>query len=78
MESLQRRLAKAMCADDSFAALSGVVRTLAEQGTPREALYEELERLRSALRHHGRDDQDDIILDVMDLLTGFCAPHARI
>ena len=78
MELLQDRLGKSLCADDPFAALSTVVRALVEEGESREALYEELERLRATLRHHGRHDRDDIVLDVMDLLAGFCAPQARI
>jgi hypothetical protein len=47
-------------------------------GYPREALYEDLKRLLLDLRRDGRDDLEDEVMDVMDVLVGYCAPSARL
>lgn len=47
-------------------------------GRSREALYEDLKRLALELRRDGRDDREDAVMDVMDVLVGWCAPSARL
>lgn len=44
----------------------------------REELIEIFERYRTVLRDRGQEDLEDDLLDVMDLLDGWCAEHARI
>ena len=48
------------------------------EGQPREELLRELETLRGALRDMGREDLEDDVLDVMDFITGWCAPSSRL
>lgn len=57
-----------------FDALYNVVVTLRAQGTSADALMETLEALRSQVT----DEQEDILLDVMDCLVGWCAAHMVI
>lgn len=47
-------------------------------GTPRQQLLAEFEELRTELRSAGRDQDDDVVLDVMDFVAGWCSPHARM
>jgi hypothetical protein len=44
----------------------------------REELIAIFERYRTVLRDRGQEDLEDDLLDVMDLLDGWCAEHARI
>ena len=48
------------------------------EGQPREELLSELETLRGVLRDMGREDLEDDVLDVMDFITGWCAPSSRL
>lgn len=47
-------------------------------GTPREQLLAQLEQLRSDLSSIGRDHDEDAVLELMDFITGWCSPHARL
>jgi hypothetical protein len=47
-------------------------------GTEREAILAELERLRTVLRECGRSDDEDIVLDAMDFLVGWCSPQMKL
>jgi hypothetical protein len=44
----------------------------------RERVLNDLEELREALREQGQDEAEDVVLDVMDFLTGWCSPHERL
>lgn len=59
-------------------ALHARVEELLRMGYPRDYLYEDLERLRSGLLGRGREDLEEGVLEVMDALSGWCAPSARI
>lgn len=51
---------------------------LLKSGYPRELLLEDLKRLVLDLRAGGRSESDDDVLEVLDVLTGWCAPSARL
>jgi hypothetical protein len=55
-----------------------VAADLANRGGDRESLLAELEALRVEFREAGRDDVEDVVLEVMDFVTGWCSPHMRI
>ena len=44
----------------------------------RATVLDELEELRAALRAASRDAEEDVVLEVMDFVTGWCAPHVRL
>ena len=60
---------------------TGLVR-LAEQmkeaGASQTETYEVFERFRAELRDQGREADEDIVMDVMDRVTGWCDPTARL
>jgi len=43
----------------------------------REQLLAQLEDLRADLRASSREDDEDVVLEVMDFLTGWFSPHVR-
>ncbi len=59
-------------------ALQDQVERMIDSGASRDALYEDLKRLALELRRDGRDDLEDEVMAVMDVLVGWCAPSARI
>jgi hypothetical protein len=48
------------------------------RGYPREALVEDFERVRSLLEDRDEEAREDDVLTVMDALTGYCSPAARL
>ena len=61
--------------------LESLRRTVArelEAGVTRERLIAQLEELRADLRRSGREDDEDVVLEVMDFLTGWSSPHMRL
>jgi hypothetical protein len=47
-------------------------------GVEKSSILADLEDLRRELREARREDRDDVVLEVMDYVTGWCAPHMRI
>jgi hypothetical protein len=45
-----------------------------QAGRPREQVVARLEALRSGLS----DADEDIVLEVLDFVTGWCSPHVRL
>jgi hypothetical protein len=45
-----------------------------EAGTPREQVIATLEALRAGLS----DSDEDVVLEVLDFVTGWCSPHVRL
>ncbi len=44
----------------------------------REDVFQDLRDLRTRFRLMRRPDLEDTILDVMDLVSGWCGPHAKL
>lgn len=55
-------------------ALSKVVRRLVSEDVPLPVLMNDLDQIRGLVS----DEDEDAILDVMDLVVGYCGPSARI
>ena len=78
MTTVSDELRMALDGDDPREALSTAVRRLIGRGRPSDTVLADLESLRGALRGEGREEAEDIVLEVMDFVTGWCSPHARI
>ena len=59
-------------------ALRGVVAAAVAGGDEPETQRAFLENYRLHLQSEGRDSDEDVVLDVLDYLTGFASPHMRI
>lgn len=57
-----------------FEALRTLVKGYLDEGIPTEQLVEDLEQIRALVP----EEIEDSVLDVMDLLIGWCAPTARL
>jgi hypothetical protein len=58
--------------------LQDKIEEMIHEGHSRENLYEALKRLALELRSDGRDDLEEEVMDVMDIIVGWCAPSARL
>jgi hypothetical protein len=59
---------------EALQAVSAFVRSLRKEGQTKEAILARLEALRSSVS----EEQEDVLLDVVDLLVGWCNPNMRI
>lgn len=53
-------------------------RELLAAGYPRQRLYDDFESVRAEMRERGQEEKEDAVMDVMDFLTGWCSPGARL
>jgi hypothetical protein len=59
---------------DGSKALRALVQGYLDEDIPSEQLVEDLDQIRALLP----EEVEDSVLDVMDLLVGWCAPSARL
>ena len=68
-------LQKAFLQHSSRDHLRGLVEELLQEGYAEETILNEFERFRGQSQD---DPYEDVLLEVMDLLTGWCSPRARM
>jgi hypothetical protein len=68
------QMLEAVESEAGFEALRDVVTGLLDSGATKEELLEDLSQIRKLVD----EETEDLVLDVMDLLEGWCAPSARL
>ena len=63
---------------DALDALRAVARTSLRAGATRDEVLTTLEGVRADLRAAGRDADEDKLLELMDMLAGWSAPHMKL
>ena len=58
--------------------LRDTVARLLDSGNDREVIQQSLEQFRLVLREADREAAEDVVLEVLDFLTGWCSPHQRL
>ena len=58
--------------------LRALVRRLQAQGQEESGILELFETARRELRAAGRDAEEDLVLEAMDFLVGWCSPHMSL
>jgi hypothetical protein len=59
-------------------AMRSLVTELAAEGQGKDEIYAACERVALRLREAGREADEELVLDVMDALEGWCHPDARL
>jgi hypothetical protein len=77
-EGWSETLERALASETPTLTLRDAVVRAREEGVARERLQEQLEALRARLRHEGREEDEDVVLEVLDFLSGWSSPHLRI
>jgi hypothetical protein len=75
---VETKFADALKARDPLDSLRMTVKSLVESGYDRAELIARLEEFRKTLQQQGLEDEEDVVLQVMDFLVGFCSPHMRL
>ena len=60
--------------EEVLSALRAFVEKLRKEGETKDAILARMQELRSSVS----DEQEDILLEIMDFLVGWCSPHAKI
>ena len=76
--SIQASFEEAFSAPDPLVALRRVANANLERGLTRDELIAALEDLRRQLQAAGRDADEDVVLELMDMLAGWTAPHMKL
>ncbi len=71
-------LALALESDAPLREARSVVESFLRQGQEKQALLDRLERIRQKFREKGREPEEDVVMDVMEFVLGWCSPHMRI
>jgi hypothetical protein len=69
---------EALGAEEPTRTLRDVVVRARQDGTDRDAVMAQLRALREHLSAAGREDDEDVVLEVMDFLVGWSSPHMTI
>jgi len=70
---------QSLVSDKPAARLTDAIRhLLKDPQNDRDGLLGELEEFRVLLRQDQRESDDDVVLEVMDFLTGWASPHAKL
>ena len=74
----RQRLEKAARGTNSSEDLLREVKALLALGVDRNEILDVFEVIRTALQKDNMEEAEDIVLEVMDLLVGWCSPHAEL
>lgn len=64
----------ALASDHRLADLRSAAEHALQAGTPREQVVAKLEALRAGVS----DSDEDVVLEVLDFVTGWCSPRVRL
>ena len=80
MMTAQERFENALRSSDPVPALRALVQDLGRAGLTKPQIYEMLETFRVQMRRQAdyREADEEILLDIMDALNGWCHPSAEL
>lgn len=75
---LRAELRATLASDYALDGLCAVLKREIGAGLPRNRAYAYLEELRAELRRDGLEAEEDVVLEAMDFLVGWCNPQTRL
>jgi hypothetical protein len=76
-EDIHAALHEALNSAEPLMQMRDLVRTELQHNVSRREVLGQLESLRIELRGSGRASEEDVVLDVMDFVSGWSSPHMR-
>lgn len=74
----QEAFAAALNTGAPLLAIRAALSRFLERGASREAMLAELQDFRHEVRKGSRPQDEDVVLDAMDFVEGWCSPHMRV
>jgi hypothetical protein len=75
---IDARIQSALMSSDPLAELRSLIKCLLSQGRTPEGVLKLFEEARQQLRSAGREADEDVVMDAMDFLTGWCSPQMKL
>jgi hypothetical protein len=72
------RIQTALSSPEPLAQLRSLVRGLQAQGRDQPAILALFETARQQLREAGREQDEDVLMEAIDFLVGWCSPHMSL
>ena len=69
---------KALRSTRPFEELRAIATALFAEGRTEKAVYDLFETVRTQLRLEAREAEEDVVMEVMDCLVGWCSPHQEL
>jgi hypothetical protein len=69
---------RALRSPDPVIQLRSLALHLSAQGQDRETIIERFEETRQQLRQADRETDEDVLMDVLDCLMGWCSPEMKL
>src|SRR5262245_23172202 len=76
--SIDDSINQALRSSDPYRQLRSLVESLFAKGQSTDTVLTLFETTRRQLREAGRQSDEDVLMDVMDCLVGWCGPDARL
>lgn len=74
----ESRFEKALSSSEPLDALRAFVFELSTEGLDKSTILQVFEKQRQLLRMANRETDEDIVMDVMDFLVGWCSPRVQL
>jgi hypothetical protein len=75
---LDPRIEQALAGPDSLNQLQLLVKKLQSEGLSNDSILQLFEQARQHLREQGRQHDEDVVMELMDFLVGWCSPHMKL
>lgn len=76
--TLHEEFEKVLRRSEPHEQLRRLVLVLASRGQSQQQVFEKFEQFRAHLRKAGRERDEDLVLDTMDCICGWCSPRAKL
>ncbi|MGC8642322.1 MAG: hypothetical protein ACP5XB_20870 [Isosphaeraceae bacterium] len=76
--AIEEQIEHALNSPEPFQQLRSLAARMLHEGYARTAVVEHFEEARQRLRQADREAEEDVVMDVMDCLVGWCSPHMKL
>jgi hypothetical protein len=76
--TFEEELERCLRSPDPFVEFRGQVERCFATGVGQDEILRRFEHFRAQLRRTYREADEDVVMDVMDCLTGWCSPHMKL
>ena len=75
---MDSRIQEALAGPDSLNQLRLLVKKLQSEGLSNDSILQSFEQARQHLREQGREQDENVVMELMDFLVGWCSPHMKL